>query len=268
MHTPDGIITSWICVMMLAVSAVVIAVSLMRLHLSKRQILTFCGLTSVAFLLQMLNITILPGISGHLIGTGIIVMLLGVPAGIVSLAIILFVQVIFFGDGGILAYGINLFGMGIMASLSVALVKHRLGTGPKAYFLSGISSVMAAVLSLNFFLTISGKPDLVLPLFLFHLPTSLLEGTVFLAIFLTHKHLMAFSFKEWSLAIAALSCIIPLASSLPDALIHTLEISTIGYLTMPSLIPPAFMAGTSLIFIAFISSLIIFGMSALIPQRA
>lgn len=65
------------------------------------------------FAAQMINFTI-PGTgsSGHIGGGMLLAALLGPYAAFITLAAVLLIQALFFGDGGLLAYGCNLFNMG------------------------------------------------------------------------------------------------------------------------------------------------------------
>ena len=74
------------------------------------------------FAAQMINFTI-PGTgsSGH-IGGGILLCLILGQYGSLSLCSVLIIQCLFFGDGGLLALGCNIFNMGILptfCSLSI-----------------------------------------------------------------------------------------------------------------------------------------------------
>ena len=65
------------------------------------------------FAAQMINFTIpVTGSSGHLGGGMILAILLGPHAAFLTMASILLVQALFFGDGGLLALGCNIFNLG------------------------------------------------------------------------------------------------------------------------------------------------------------
>ncbi|MEG0143600.1 MAG: energy-coupling factor ABC transporter permease [Akkermansia sp.] len=67
------------------------------------------------FAAQMINFSIpMTGSSGHLGGGIILAVLLGPWAGLIAMASILAIQALFFADGGLLAYGCNLFNMGFI----------------------------------------------------------------------------------------------------------------------------------------------------------
>jgi cobalt/nickel transport system permease protein len=68
------------------------------------------------FAAQMCNFPILSGTSGHLIGGVFAGVVLGPFAGTVVLSLVLLVQTLFFGDGGLHALGANIINMAILGS--------------------------------------------------------------------------------------------------------------------------------------------------------
>ncbi len=71
------------------------------------------------FAAQMINFTI-PGTgsSGHICGAVILSAMLGPSAGLLTMAVILAIQALFFADGGLLALGANIFNMGALTCLA------------------------------------------------------------------------------------------------------------------------------------------------------
>lgn len=84
-----------------------------RVDLDERKVPLMGVLGAFIFAAQMINFTI-PGTgsSGHLGGGLILAILLGPYAGLLTMASILAVQAFFFGDGGLLAMGCNIFNLG------------------------------------------------------------------------------------------------------------------------------------------------------------
>ena len=83
-------------------------------------------LAAVIFAAQLVNFPIPPS-SGHLVGSTMLAVMLGPWAGMLIIALVLFVQALS-GDGGILTYGVNFFNMGIFSCLvgwTLALVLFR-----------------------------------------------------------------------------------------------------------------------------------------------
>src|SRR5579862_8425864 len=63
------------------------------------------------FLVMMLNVPIPDGTTAHAVGGVLIAVLLGPEAAIIAVSVALAIQALFFGDGGILAFGANCFNM-------------------------------------------------------------------------------------------------------------------------------------------------------------
>jgi len=79
--------------------------------------------SAFVFVAQMINFPIAFGTSGHLVGGTFLAVLLGPYAAMLSMTIVLLMQALFFADGGILAFGANVFNMAIIGALSFFLVK-------------------------------------------------------------------------------------------------------------------------------------------------
>jgi cobalt/nickel transport system permease protein len=70
------------------------------------------------FAAQMINFTIpATGSSGHIGGGILLAGLLGPAPGLLTIAAVLLVQALFFADGGLLAFGCNVFNMGVIPCL-------------------------------------------------------------------------------------------------------------------------------------------------------
>jgi cobalt/nickel transport system permease protein len=64
-----------------------------------------------SFLVMMFNVPIPDGTTAHAVGAVLIAVLLGPWAAVIAVSIALMIQALFFGDGGVLAYGANCFNM-------------------------------------------------------------------------------------------------------------------------------------------------------------
>jgi len=88
------------------------------------------------------------GTTGHAVGMGITAIVLGPWASIIAISIALLIQAIFFGDGGIIAFGANSLNMAIVGSL-VAYWTYRLTSGrapiesPRRVIAAGIAGYVA-----------------------------------------------------------------------------------------------------------------------------
>ncbi len=74
------------------------------------------ALSALSFVIMMFNIPVPGGTSGHAIGVALISILFGPWVGFVSVSLVLLIQSVVFGDGGISALAVNSFSMGFVAS--------------------------------------------------------------------------------------------------------------------------------------------------------
>lgn len=116
MHIPDGFIDIPTSTAFAAASAIAVtaAVKGARNQLSD-QSAPLAGLTAVfIFAVQMLNFPVAAGTSGHLLGAGLAMVLVGPYAATLALTVVLLVQCLMFADGGLTALGLNIFNMGVI----------------------------------------------------------------------------------------------------------------------------------------------------------
>lgn len=125
MHIPDGFIDPATAAVMFVVSAAFLALSWKRVRATYSHSFTAILAISSAFVFaaQMINFPIAFGTSGHLVGGTFLAVLLGPYAGILSMTIVLLMQALFFADGGITAFGANVFNMAVIGGLSFFIVK-------------------------------------------------------------------------------------------------------------------------------------------------
>ncbi|MBU0679650.1 MAG: energy-coupling factor ABC transporter permease [Verrucomicrobia bacterium] len=153
MHMADALISPAVGGTMWVVSAGMIAHASRRLRktLDESHIPLMGVMGAFIFAAQMINFTI-PGTgsSGHLGGGLLLAILLGPDAAFLAIASVLFVQALFFADGGLLALGCNIFNLGLFPCyLAYPLVYRPLAgknTGARQVW---TASVVAAVLGLQ-----------------------------------------------------------------------------------------------------------------------
>ncbi len=116
MHVPDGIIPLWLLLLLYAVSGLFLAFSIRRINnrFDDRLVPYMGVLAAVIFAAQLVNFPVPPFSSGHLVGSTLLAVMVGPFAGIVIMALVLFVQALY-ADGGLLSYGLNLFNMGVFS---------------------------------------------------------------------------------------------------------------------------------------------------------
>jgi cobalt/nickel transport system permease protein len=154
MHIPDGFLAPTITLPAYAAAAPLWAWAVRR-HFGPSQVeaLPAVGaLTAVAFVLQTIMIPVPGGTSTHLVGAGLLAMLHGPLVAFVCESLVLLLQALFFGAGGITVLGVNALAMGLAGPL-VAWAVHaglrrrapKLGAFLGAYLGMQVSTVLLAL---------------------------------------------------------------------------------------------------------------------------
>jgi len=192
MHMADALLSPAVGGTMWAATAGTIAwcSARVRKELDERKVPLMGVLGAFVFAAQMINFTIpATGSSGHIGGGLLMAILLGPCAAFLTIASVLFIQALFFADGGLLALGCNIFNLGIFpAFIAYPLLYRRLaGRAPSQARLVAAAVVAAIVgLQLGAFAVVletvaSGISALPFPAFVLlmqpiHLAIGLIEG--------------------------------------------------------------------------------------------
>lgn len=133
MHIPDGYLSPATCATMYVGAAPFwwYALRKMRRSLHTRVVPLLSVFAAFSFIVMMFNLPLPGGTTGHAVGVAMSSIVLGPWAAILAVSIALAIQAIFFGDGGITAFGANSFNMAIVGSL-VSYVVYRLVSGRAA----------------------------------------------------------------------------------------------------------------------------------------
>lgn len=130
MHIPDGYLSPASCAAMYAAAAPFWYVALRRvqrtLTAQLAPLLSVCA--AFAFVVMMFNLPLPGGTTGHAVGMCVTTVVLGPWASLLAVSVALLIQAVFFGDGGITAFGANCFNMAVVGSL-VAHVIYRAVSG-------------------------------------------------------------------------------------------------------------------------------------------
>lgn len=137
MHLPDGLMEPRILVIGWIIALIIISISTWRVNknIDKRFIPLMGILASGLFVAQMLNFPIGGGTTGHLVGAAMAAIFLGPYVGIIVMTVILIIQCLLFGDGGITALGLNILNMAIIGCF-LGWYVYRIF--PKKYRIPGI----------------------------------------------------------------------------------------------------------------------------------
>ncbi len=106
--------------------------------------------SAFSFVLMMFNVPLPGGTTGHATGVGLATVVLGPWAGMLAISTALLIQALFFGDGGITAFGANAFNMAIAGCL-VTYAIYRLLTYvfDKRSWSQPVAAAIAAYVGLN-----------------------------------------------------------------------------------------------------------------------
>ncbi|CDF57487.1 cobalt transporter CbiM [Thermobrachium celere] len=128
MHIPENYLSPSTCTAFyLAIIPIIKrTIAKVKEELDRRRMSLLGVAAAYSFLIMMFNVPLLGGTTGHAVGAVIIAILLGPYAAFISVAVALTIQALFFGDGGILSLGANIFNMAFAMSFSGYYVYSRL----------------------------------------------------------------------------------------------------------------------------------------------
>jgi cobalt/nickel transport system permease protein len=117
MHIPDAFIPipQGIVYWIIALVFIALALRWAKNEMSEEKIPLIAVLAAGIFALQSFNLPVSMGTSGHLVGGALAAIVLGSPfAAVFILTLVLIVQGVLFGDGGITTMGANIINMGVI----------------------------------------------------------------------------------------------------------------------------------------------------------
>ncbi len=119
MHIPDGYLSPETCGVFGAGMVPVFATAGKRVRrvVKSRYVPLLALAAAFSFLVMMLNVPIPDGTTAHAVGAVLIAVILGPEAAIIAISTALAIQALFFGDGGVLAYGANTFNMAFVMTM-------------------------------------------------------------------------------------------------------------------------------------------------------
>ena len=152
MHIPDGYLSPSTCVAAYVAAAPFwyVAVKRVKRVLHSRVVPLLAVVSAFSFVIMMFNLPIPGGTTAHAVGMAVAAIVLGPAAAILAISIALAIQALFFGDGGILAFGANAFNMAIVGTL-VAWFSYRLisGDAPVTSLRRVVAAAIAGYLAIN-----------------------------------------------------------------------------------------------------------------------
>ena len=151
MHIPDGYLgpQTYLPLYGVSIGFWAIAQNKLKKHLSLKHIPYLAMAAAFSFLIMMFNIPIPGGTTGHPVGAAIIGILLGPWTAVLAVSVVLIIQALLFGDGGITAIGANCFNMAVVMSFVsywiFKLIKGRTERGVRL----AVSAFVAGYLGLS-----------------------------------------------------------------------------------------------------------------------
>ncbi|WP_295722080.1 cobalt transporter CbiM [uncultured Methanobrevibacter sp.] len=117
MHVPDGFVPLWQCAIyyVILIIALYFAQKWARNNLDEKKVPLMAVLAAGIFAIMSMNMPIPFGTSGHMVGgTLIAIVFLAPEAAIIVFFVVLLLQALLFGDGGVTTLGLNVLNMGII----------------------------------------------------------------------------------------------------------------------------------------------------------
>ncbi|HEV2472395.1 MAG TPA: energy-coupling factor ABC transporter permease, partial [Chthonomonadales bacterium] len=159
MHIPDSVLSPSTCAVGFAAMAPVWAISARRTRkeLGERQATMLALGAAFCFTVMLFNVPAPGGTTAHPVAGAMLAILLGPWSAAIGLSVTLAVQALLFGDGGILAYGVNCFtmafvlpfvGYGVYALLTARMTasspSRAIAAGAAAYVALNCAAATAA----------------------------------------------------------------------------------------------------------------------------
>jgi cobalt/nickel transport system permease protein len=198
MHMADGLISPAVGGVMWVATVGAASYSIKKIQnsMDDRKVPLMGVMGSFVFAAQMINFSIpATGSSGHLGGGILLSMLLGPYAGFLTIASILAIQALFFADGGLLAFGCNVFNLGFCTCfIAYPLIYKQImrkGYSPARSFgavmLSAIAGLQLGAFGVVLETLLSGKTELPFGAFILlmqpiHLAIGIVEGLITAAV--------------------------------------------------------------------------------------
>ncbi len=148
MHIPDGYLSPVTCIATYAavLPLWVIAFRKLKEELNETTLPLIASLSALSFIIMMFNIPIPGGTSGHAVGAALIAILFGPWIASLCVSLVLLIQALIFGDGGMTTFAANALAMGFTASFCAHFLFTKFQNKPYAPFLCGWVGIVASSL--------------------------------------------------------------------------------------------------------------------------
>jgi cobalt/nickel transport system permease protein len=191
MHIPDAFIPIWQGAIYWIIALVFVALALKwaKNEMNEEKLPLIAVLAAGIFALQSFNLPVSMGTSGHLVGGALAAIILGSPfAAVFILAMVLIVQGVLFGDGGLTTMGANIINMGVIGGFVGFYTFKGLMRMTKSMPVSGFTAAWLAcvipALAASIEMYLAGTFPLVegmLAMGIYHAAIGIIEGVVTVA---------------------------------------------------------------------------------------
>ena len=150
MHIPDGFIPISQCIIyyVILIIALYFSVKWARNNLDEKHIPLIAVLAAGIFAIMSMNMPIPFGTSGHMVGGALVAIVFLAPeASVLVFTVVLLVQALIFGDGGITTLGANVLNMAIVGGFVGLYTFKGLEKPIGKYAASGVAAWLATVLA-------------------------------------------------------------------------------------------------------------------------
>lgn len=156
MHIADGYLSpeTVIASFVIAIPLWIYSFRKLKAKMNEETIPVLGALSALSFVIMMFNIPIPGGTSGHAVGAALIAIIIGPWVSFISVSLVLLIQAVVFGDGGISALAVNSLSMGFVGSFTGYYLFRLLKNYKFAPFLAGYLSLLIASVVVAFVLGI------------------------------------------------------------------------------------------------------------------
>lgn len=150
MHIPDGFIPIAQCLIyyVILIVALYFSVKWAKSNLDEKRIPLLAVLAAGIFAIMSMNMPIPFGTSGHMVGGALVAIVFLAPeAAVLVFTVVLLIQALIFGDGGLTALAANVINMGIVGGAVGLYTFKALNTKIGNYPAVGIAAWLATVLA-------------------------------------------------------------------------------------------------------------------------
>jgi cobalt/nickel transport system permease protein len=188
MHIPDAFIPLWQSGIYWIIALVFLGLSIKwaQKEMGEDRVPIIAVLAAGIFAIQGFNLPVAMGTSGHLVGGALAAIILGSPfAAVFILTLVLIVQGLLFGDGGITVMGANILNMGVIGGFVgfysyhgiLTLIKNPYVSAGVAAWLACVISALACAVEMSIAGTFPLVPGL-MAMGIYHAAIGIIEGII------------------------------------------------------------------------------------------